>query len=229
VVLIEADPRGEREVRAPAYKHPSPARVAHVEVKLIHPALLVLQVGAVVVPICDGHQDARRFPRFHDRHHWVGLGILEIRVQEPVAPAVIARAIGGFENRCTPFLRTILQPILKLVGALGQGLSGHPLSCALGVEEPEHALGWLERLNQAVEQQPVKAAVGELDAMLRVRDEGVHGALLWGEIPGEYRHERLRFYGRFAASTEVSGPAGLAEGARLRAGGIQAHRDVPQV
>jgi hypothetical protein len=54
--------------------------VVQVEIKLIHPALLELQVGAVVVPVSNGHQNTRWFPRFHDRHHLIGLGILEVGV-----------------------------------------------------------------------------------------------------------------------------------------------------
>jgi hypothetical protein len=49
----------------------------------------------------------------------------------------------------------------------------------------------LEGLDQAVEQQPVKTPVLELDAILVMLDEGVHGTLLCGEIPGAYRCERL--------------------------------------
>ena len=70
VVLIEADPRGKREVGAHADKHPAPARVVPVEVELIHPALFELQMRAVVILIPDGYQDTRRFPRLHDGSIW---------------------------------------------------------------------------------------------------------------------------------------------------------------
>jgi len=150
-------------------------RVAQVEVKLIYPALLVLQVRAVVVLVPDGHQDARRFPGFHDRYHLVGVGVLEVRVQEPVAPTVIARAVGRFENRSAPLLGPVLQPILELVGDVCEGLPGDPFSFAVHVEEAEHPLGLLERLDQAVEQETIKTPVSELDVMLMVLNEGVHG------------------------------------------------------
>ena len=175
VVVIEANPRGERAVRAHPDEHPTPVRVAQVEVQLIHPALLVLQVRAVVVPISDGPQDARGFPRLHDGHHLVRLGMLKIRVQEPVAPAVIARASGRFENGNAPLQRTILQPILELVGDVRQGLPGYSLSFAVNVEEPEDALGLRERLDQAVEPETVETPVSKPDAIRMMLDEGVHG------------------------------------------------------
>jgi hypothetical protein len=160
-------------------------RVVQVEVELVHPALLVLQVGAVVVLIPDGYQDTRWFSRFHDRHHLVGFGVLEIRVQESVTASVVARAVGRFENRSTPLGGSVFQPILELVGDFRQGPSGHPLAITVGVEEAEHAFWLLERLDQAVEQKPVETPVSELDAILVVLSEGVHGALLCCGIPGD--------------------------------------------
>jgi hypothetical protein len=40
--------------------------------------------------------------------------------------------------------------------------------------------GWI----RPFEQQTVETPVGELDAMLVMLDDGVHGKLLCGEIPG---------------------------------------------
>src|SRR2546422_1822823 len=96
-----------------------------------------------------------------------------------------------FENRSAPFLGSVLQPILELIGDFRQGFPGDPFPFAVGIEETEHALGLLERLNQAVEQKPVETPVPKLDAILVMLDEGVHGKLLCGEIPGAYRRERL--------------------------------------
>src|SRR6266700_4065531 len=47
VVLVEANPRGEREVGTHADEHPAPVWVIQVEVKLVHPTLFVLQMGAI--------------------------------------------------------------------------------------------------------------------------------------------------------------------------------------
>jgi hypothetical protein len=53
VVLIEADPRGKWEIGTHAHEHPAPAWIVHVEVILIHPALLVLQMRTIVVLVSD--------------------------------------------------------------------------------------------------------------------------------------------------------------------------------
>jgi hypothetical protein len=124
-----------------------PQRVIQVEVEVVHPALLVLQVWAVIVLIADGHQNPRRFPRFEDRHHLVGLGILEVGIQEPIPTALVPFPLWGFQNRGIPFFGSVLQPILELVGDLGQGLPGYSLPVAVGVEETQHAFRLLERLD----------------------------------------------------------------------------------
>ena len=69
--------------------------------------------------------------------------------------------------------------------------SGYPFAVTVGVEEPEHTFGLLEGLDETVQENPVEASIPELDATLVVFVKGVHGALLCGEIPGAYRHERL--------------------------------------
>ena len=43
------------------------------------------------------------------------------------------------------------------------------------MEESEHALRWLEGLDQAVEKPPIKASLAELDAILVVFEKGVRG------------------------------------------------------
>lgn len=95
---------------------------------------------AVIVFISDSNQNARRFPRFHDRHHLVGFRIVEVGIQQPIAPALVTVAIGRFQNRRAPFFRSVFQPILELIGDVRQGLPGHPLPIAVGIEETEHAL-----------------------------------------------------------------------------------------
>jgi hypothetical protein len=76
----------------------APVRIVHVEAEWVHPALLVLQMGAVIVFVSNGHQDASRFPRFQDRHHLVGFGIPEILFHELVAPALVIVTLRRLEN-----------------------------------------------------------------------------------------------------------------------------------
>jgi len=54
---------------------------------------------------------------------------------------------------------------------------------AIGAEESDYPLGLLERLNEAVEQNPIKAAIPESNAILVMLEECVHGKLLCSEIP----------------------------------------------
>jgi len=94
-------------------------RVVHVEVILLHPTLLVLQMRAVVAFLPNRNQDAGWLARFEHRHHLVGFGILEIFLHELAAPALVVVAFGGIQNRGTPFLTAVLQPIPELIGDLG--------------------------------------------------------------------------------------------------------------
>jgi hypothetical protein len=43
------------------------------------------------------------------------------------------------------------------------------------MEETQHSLRLLERLDQSIQQNPIEAAVAELDAILVMFEKGVHG------------------------------------------------------
>jgi hypothetical protein len=88
-------------------------------------------------------------------------------------------------------VRSVLDPVLELGGDVAQRRPAHELALAVGVEEPDDALGLLKRLDHAVEQNPIEAPVPEPNATLVMLVERVHGALPRGEIPGAYRHERV--------------------------------------
>lgn len=159
MVLVEAYARGERKVGAHADEHPSPMLVDEVEIELVHPALLELQVRAVVVLVSNRHQDARRFPSLEHYRHPVGWAITQIWLDELIAPLLV----GGFDNWHVPFRRPVLEPILKLIGNLIQRPARYPFSLPIGIEETEHSFGLLERLDQSVEQKRLKAAVTQMD------------------------------------------------------------------
>jgi hypothetical protein len=55
---------------------------------------------------------------------------------------------------------------VKLIGDFPQDFPGDTLSLTVGVEETRYTLRLLERLDQTVEQQPVKTPILELDAFL---------------------------------------------------------------
>lgn len=91
-------------------------------------------------------------------------------------------------------------PAVKLAGDAAERIPAHQLVIAVGVEEADDALGLLEGLDHAVEKDPVEAPVAELDAIVVVLLERVHGALPRGEIPGACRHGRAK---RASASDRV--------------------------
>jgi hypothetical protein len=55
MVLVEAHPRGKWKIGTHAYEHAAPSLIVQIEVELIDPALLELQVGAVVILSSNRH------------------------------------------------------------------------------------------------------------------------------------------------------------------------------
>jgi len=121
--------------------------VVQVEVVLVHPALLVFQVRAVVVLSSDRHQNARRFSSFQDDGHAVGSGVFQVRQNKFVAALFLRR----FHNGRTPFFRPVLCPIQKLVGNFCQRTVRHPSALAVRIEEAQYPFGLLKRLNQSIQ------------------------------------------------------------------------------
>src|SRR5580692_4461424 len=54
-MLVQAYPCGEWEIGTHANEHPAPVRIVQVKVELVHPALLILQVRAVVAFVSNGN------------------------------------------------------------------------------------------------------------------------------------------------------------------------------
>jgi hypothetical protein len=69
----------------------------------------------------------------------------------------------------------VCDPVLKLIGDAGEIGSGDAGTIAVGIEEPQDSFRLLKGLDQPVQQQPIKAAVPELDATLVMLEKGVHG------------------------------------------------------
>jgi hypothetical protein len=69
-----------------------------------------------------------------------------------------------------------------LLGDITQHVSADGVLIPIGAEESDHALRLLEGLDEAVEQNPVKAAIPETNAVLVMFEECVHGKLLCSEI-----------------------------------------------
>jgi len=169
VVLIEADTRRERKVRAQAHEHPSPAGIVEVEVVLDDPTLSHLEVPSIVFLVAIGDQDSPRLTRSENRYDLVRLGLLEIRIDE-----IVASSIRRLQYWHAPLLRPVCHPILVLLSDTTEFIARDTLAVAIGVEESDHSFWLLERLNQSVQQQPVKAPVVEPDAILVMLEKGVH-------------------------------------------------------
>ena len=123
-----------------------PGLVVEIEIVLIHPALLQFQMRALVLLSANGNEDASGFASFQNDGHMIGFGLLQVRQYEIVAPLLLR----SLDDGCTPLLGTICNPMVELVGDLGQGIAGHPFSISIGVEEPQYPFWLLEGLNQSV-------------------------------------------------------------------------------
>lgn len=109
----------------------------------------------------------------------IGFSLLQVRQHKIVAPLLLR----GLDDGCTPFLRTIGNPIVELVGDFGEGPAGHPFPLPIGIEEPQYPFRLLEGLNQSVQKDPIETSTSEFDATLMVLVERVHGNLLCSRIP----------------------------------------------
>src|SRR5947209_554068 len=170
VMLIETDPRRERQIRAHANEHATPAPVVDIEVVLHDPAVGDLKVPAVRLPVADCRHDARRLTCLEDDDDLIRLGAAEVGLDE-----FVAATLGCLNDRSIPSVGLVLHPVLELFGGAAQHISADRIDPPVGVEKADHPLGLLKRLDQAVEQDTVKAAVAEADAVPVMFVEGVHG------------------------------------------------------
>jgi hypothetical protein len=93
----------------------------------------------------------------------VEVGIDEVR----------AAALRRFHNRDVPLAGPRLQPGLELLGNPPQRVPAHWIELPIGVEEPNHPLRLLERLNQPIQQDAIKATIVPTNAVLVVLVERV--------------------------------------------------------
>src|SRR5436305_14413741 len=84
-MLIETDTGGEREIGANPYEHSSPMGVLDIEVILIDPTPLHLEMPTIVFP--DGGHVGGGLTGFHNGYNLIGLGTLEVALHKDIAPA----------------------------------------------------------------------------------------------------------------------------------------------
>jgi hypothetical protein len=169
-MLIETDASGEGEMGANPYEHLAPMGVLDIEVVLLYPTPLQLQMPTAIFP--DGFHDRGGLARFDDGYHLIGLGTSEVALHEVIAPAW-----GIFLNGYTPFLRAVLGPIVILSRDDAQQLPIDGIGLAIEIEKADGTLWLLKRLNRGMEQDTIEATIGETDVILMVFVKGVHGVL----------------------------------------------------
>src|SRR5881275_1844388 len=169
-MLIETDTGGEREIGANPYEHSSPMGVLDIEVILIDPTPLHLEMPTIVFP--DGGHVGGGLTCFDNGYNLIGLGTLEVALHKVIAPAW-----GIFLNGYTPFLGAVLDPIVILGGDVAQQLPTDGIDLAIEVEKADGTLWLLKGLNRGMKQDAIEATVGETDVILMVFVKGVHGVL----------------------------------------------------
>jgi hypothetical protein len=103
-------------------------------------------VPAIVLLVPDGSENAGWFSCLEDDDQLVGFGLAKVRFDK-----LIPTTFGSIEDEGTPFLGTILHPIVELIGDLPQHIPAHRILIAILAEETHDSLGLLERLDEAVE------------------------------------------------------------------------------
>src|SRR5438552_11122362 len=98
----------------------------------------------------------------------------------PGAPEVgldefVAATLWRLDDWGIPSVGLFLHPVLELFGGAAQHISADRIDPPVGVEKADHPLGLLKRLDQAVEQDTVEAAIAEADTVPVMFVEGVHG------------------------------------------------------
>ena len=76
--------------------------------------------------------------------------MLKVGIDKVIPPSLRCIQDGG-----APFLATVLDPVLELLGDITEALASNSLSVAIGIKEADHSLGLLERLNQSVQKDSV--------------------------------------------------------------------------
>jgi hypothetical protein len=115
VVLVQADSRGEGEIRAHPNEHAPSTGIVEVDTVLIYPALRDLQMPPVLLLVPVGNQDALRLAGFQEQHDLIGLGLVESR-----GPGTYPGGLPVPPGWAAPFLRANGYPIPELIGNVGQ-------------------------------------------------------------------------------------------------------------
>jgi hypothetical protein len=150
--------------------------IVQIEVVLVHPALLELQMRTLVILAAVRDQNASGLAGLEDGYHLIRFGLGKIRLHKLISPLLVR----VFQYRRPPFSGSVLHPVLELVSDFAEVPPGHPLAVAVCVKEAQDPFRLLERLNDPVQQQSIKTPIPKSNAILVMLVEGVHKNLqLW--------------------------------------------------
>jgi hypothetical protein len=170
MVLVEADPGRKWEIGTDPNEHASEVPVVQIEVKLVDPPVLELEMAPTRFFGFDAVEDSSRLSRLYDRNDLIRLSASEEGFGEFVTPV-----LRCFKKRSFPDRQTIRYPVLVLACDITQHIPRDRIDVAAGAEETNNAFGLLERLDGGIEKHPIEAAIMESDVILMVLKEGVHG------------------------------------------------------
>jgi hypothetical protein len=161
VLLVETEACGKVEIGTHADEHAAPVAIVEVEVVLHNPALCQLQVPTVVLLFSDGDQNPCRFSCFQNDDDLVRWGVAKVGFHK-----LVASTFRSFQDGDVPFLRSVLHPVLKLLGDVSQHIPANGVLISIGAEESHNPFRLLKGLYETVEKNPVKAAIPETNAIL---------------------------------------------------------------
>jgi hypothetical protein len=127
---------------------------------------------AVCLSVADRRHDPRRLSGFEDDDDLIWFRAAEVGFDE-----FVSAALWCLDDRSIPPGGLFLNPALELFGCAAQHIAADRVNPPVGVEKADDPFGLLKRLDQAVEQDTVEAAIPEADAVPMMFVEGVHGGL----------------------------------------------------
>ena len=190
---IQAKAYRKRKIRADPDEHPPPIGMVQIEVVRFDPPLFVFQVPTVLLLIANGRENARGFTRLQNTNHLIILGAFEIRI-----PHFVAAGFRIVDNGHSPFLRSVLDPMVVLRRDIAQDVATDGIPSPVAPEKSEDPFYFLKRLNDPVQQHTIETSVMETDVILVVLVERVHGETSCWFAPrrikpdGFYEHSSCR-------------------------------------
>jgi hypothetical protein len=168
-MLVNVKAGCEWEIRTDADEHAPEAAVVKIKVELIDPTTFELKVAGTVF-LANTDEDANWFSRLDDANDLIGARVGEVSFHKFVAPTIRIVPNGN-----VPVKRTVRNPVLVLIGDVSENITADLFGLAELPEKVDSPDGFLKSLDDGIEQDTIEAAIMEIDVILMVLVEGVHG------------------------------------------------------